>query len=293
MNTKEDDFTQSTIAIVGLGLMGGSLAYALKGKCKRVVGVDRDAETVEFALEQGAVEAASTDPGAILPQADSIILAIPVQSILDFIPRIPEFHPGEAFVMDMGSTKVDIISALSALPRNFDPVGGHPMCGKETSGIENAEPGMYQGAPFALTPLERTSQKARMLADEIVRAVGAVPIWLDPETHDTWVAATSHLPYLLAVALAGATPSEAAPLVGPGFQDVSRLAGSNSEMMADILATNREQVLQAVSRFRGKLEELEEGIQGGGKESLMKLLEEAAEHRDFLVGDHGNDEPEN
>ena len=164
------------------------------------------------------------------------------------------------------------------------------MCGKETSGFENADPGIYLDAPFALTPLERTSLKARNVAGTLVQAVGAVSIWLDPETHDTWVASTSHLPYLLAVALACTVPPEAAPLVGPGFRDVSRLAGSDREMMVDILTTNSEQVLKTVKRFRGRLEEIEEAIQGGGRAALMDLLERASRHRDFLIGNRGSDE---
>jgi prephenate dehydrogenase len=292
MNHKEDDFTQSTVAIVGLGLMGGSLAFALGGKCKRVIGVDQDAPTVDLALDRGAVDAASTDPELILPLADMIILALPVRAILNFIRRIPEFHPGEAVVMDLGSTKVDIVDAMAEMPKNFDPIGAHPMCGKETSGFENADSWIYRGAPFALTPLERTTEVARGLAETLVQSVEATPIWLDPETHDAWVASTSHFPYLLAVALVSAMPPEAAPLVGPGFHDVSRLAGSNAEMMVDILTTNSEQVLEVARRFSGKLEQLERAIQAGDRGSLIEVFEKAGQKRDLLVGDRGSDEPE-
>ena len=287
---KEDDFTQSRIAIVGLGLMGGSLALALQGRCKQVLGIDRDKATIALALERGAVDIAHTDPGVILPQADIIILALPVRVILETIQHLPQYHPGPAVVMDLGSTKVEILAAMSELPATFDPVGGHPMCGKETSGFKNADPKMYLDAPFALTPLERTSARARKVAEILVMAVGALPIWLDPEIHDTWVASTSHLPYLLAVALACTTPPEAAPLVGPGFRDVSRLAGSNREMMVDILTTNNEQVLKVVGRFRGWFGEIEDAIQAGDRAALMDLLERASHQRDFLIDNRGSDE---
>jgi len=284
---KEDDFAQSTVAIVGLGLMGGSLALALRGRCKQLLGTDRDQQTLDLALERGAVDAACIDPGISLPQADIIILALPVREILEMIQRLPEYHPGSAVVMDLGSTKVEILGAMSELPADFDPIGGHPMCGKETSGFENADPEMYLEAPFALTPLERTSPRARGIAERLVQVVGAVPIWLDPETHDTWVASTSHLPYLLAVALAGSTPPAAAPLVGPGFRD---LAGSDREMMVDILTTNSEQVLKTVNRFRGWLKEIEEAVQGADRAVLMDLLERASQQRDILIGNRGSDE---
>lgn len=293
MINKEDDFTQSTVAIVGLGLMGGSLALALSGKCKRLIGVDRDKETVDLALNVGLVDSASTDPRIILPQAEVIILALPVLSIHKFIRRLPELHPGPAVVMDLGSTKVEILDAMGELPKTFDPIGGHPMCGKETSGLVNAEPGLFSGAPFALTPLERTSPKARGISEALALAVGAIPIWIDPETHDNWVASTSHLPFLLAAALASSTPPQVAPLVGPGFRDVSRLAGSNKEMMVDILTTNSEHVLKALHRFQGKLEEVEEAIRAGDRECLTDLLEKAGQQRDFLVKDREDHEPGN
>lgn len=281
---KEDDFKQSTIAIVGLGLMGGSLALALRGRCKQLLGIDRDKATIDLAQERGAIDRAHTDPGVILPQADIIILALPVRSILEVIGQLPQYHPGPAVVMDLGSTKVEVLAAMSELPALFDPIGGHPMCGKETSGFVNADPGMYLESPFALTSLERTSPRARNIAETLVQAIGATPIWLDPEIHDTWVAATSHLPYLLAVALASTTPPEAAPLVGSGFRDVSRLAGSNREMMVDILTTNSEQVLEMAQRFRARLEEIEDAVRRGDRAVLTDLLEKASSQRDFLIG---------
>jgi prephenate dehydrogenase len=287
VKNKEDDFVQATVAIVGLGLMGGSLAFALKGKCTRVLGVDHDPRTIDLALEQGAVDDASTSPELLIPQADMIILALPVLEILDFIRHIPTLHPGGAVILDLGSTKAEIVNAMFRLPKAFEPIGGHPMCGKETSGFENADPRMYHEAPFALSPLERTSQNALSLAEMLVRAVGAVPIWLDPETHDAWVAATSHLPFLLASTLVSSVQFEDKPLVGPGFRDVSRLANSDPRMMVDILTTNREQVLKALSSFLAQLEYLKSAIEKGDSNQLMQILEKASQHRDFLVGERG------
>ena len=185
------------------------------------------------------------------------MLAAPVRAIIELIGQLPRHHSGNPIVIDLGSTKTEIARALDALPSRFDPLGGHPMCGKETGGLAHAEAALFQGAPFAWTPLPRTSVRARSLAEQITRAVGAHPLWLDPETHDTWVAATSHLPYLLATALALATPQEAAPLIGPGFRSTTRLAGSDSGIMLDILATNRKPVLKALTHFHQTLDRLE------------------------------------
>ena len=172
---------------------------------------------------------------------------------------------------------------MEKLPPKFDPLGGHPMCGKETSGLEQADPVMYQGAAFALTPLERTSPEARHLIEGMVQAVGARPIWLDPEIHDTWVATTSHLPYLMAVALVGATCLDAAPLVGPGYLGASRLAGSSPEMMVDILVSNRSIVVEALKEFQLQLDIFGKAVREGDREQLMVQLENACQKRQALL----------
>ena len=147
------------------------------------------------------------------------------------------------------------------------------MCGKETGGFASAEAGLFNGSPFAWCRLERSSERAIQLADEFTAVLGAYPLWLSPETHDRWVAATSHLPYLLAIALAAATPLEAAPLVGPGFHSAARLAGSPPEVMLDILLTNREQILVAAGRFQERLR------------TLIALLEGSTDSKDSGLSD--------
>jgi prephenate dehydrogenase len=286
----EDDFAKSSVAIIGLGLMGGSLAMALRGRCKQLLGIDRDLDTLEMALSKGIVDIADTDPGAILPQADVVVLAVPVSTILEMLPRMPEFHPGPAVVLDLGSTKAQIMNRMEGLPLEFDPVGGHPMCGKESSGLLHADPSIYQGAPFALSSLERTSPNARAMAETMVRSVGASPIWLDPQIHDTWVAFTSHLPYLMAASLVNATSSEAASMLGPGFLGASRLAGSDPEMMVDILVTNRANILDALKQFQLELDNLEQVVKEGDRESLITILDRVHRQRSKLIGGRGVDE---
>ncbi len=253
-------FATARVAIVGLGLMGGSLALALRGRCAALLGVDPDPRVTALALEQGMVDQAAQDPQALLPQADLVILAAPVRAILDLLAQLPLLHPGAPVVLDVGSTKRQVVAAMQALPERFDPLGGHPMCGKEHASIRYAEAGLYHQAPFALVRLERTTPHACALAEHLVAAVGARSLWLDAETHDRWVAATSHLPYLVANALAAATPLEARPLAGPGLRSTTRLAGSSLSMMGDILSTNQDQVLAALGCFRQALDEIEQAL---------------------------------
>ena len=272
--------SQTTVAIFGLGLMGGSLALGLRGKCAQIIGVDPDPETCHLALVNRVTDLAAPTPAG-LEQAGLVVLAAPVRGILTLIEQLPRLHPGSPVVLDLGSTKVEICAALDQLPARFDPMGGHPMCGKETSGLANADPAIFQGATFALTPLARTGEPARTLAGELAAALGARPLWLDAVTHDEWVAATSHLPYLLAAALALATPEEAAPLVGSGFRSTARLAGSNPSMMLDVLTTNREHVLHALTRFRFVLEQVENQLTSNAP-ALKATLTEAQTHRQRL-----------
>lgn len=253
-----DFLSPARVAIIGLGLMGGSLAMALRGRCAALLGIDPDPQVTALALAQGVVDQASQDPGKLLPQADLVILAAPVCAIIDLLAQLPFLHPGSPVVLDLGSTKRRVIEAMQALPERFDALGGHPMCGKEQASLKYAELGLYQHAPFALVRLPRTSGAACRLAEQLAQAIGARPLWLDAETHDRWVASTSHLPYLVANALAAATPLEARPLAGPGLRSTTRLAGSSLPMMSDILATNGDKVLAALAEFRRALDDIEQ-----------------------------------
>jgi len=276
------------IAILGLGLMGGSLAMALRGHCAALYGVDPDPDTVALALEKQIVDRAACEPAALLPTADVIVLAAPVRAILSELRRLPDLHPGQAVVFDLGSTKRRILEAMQALPARFDPIGGHPMCGKEKGSLANADAGLFRGAAFALTPLARTSPHARRLAQALALAVGARPLELDAETHDAWVGATSHLPFLVSNALAAAVPAEARPLVGPGLRSATRLAPSPSAMILDILTTNRDHILAAVANFRLRLDALESALQTGDDAGLQAALAEGAANYRRLTAEREN-----
>jgi prephenate dehydrogenase len=279
---------EARVAILGLGLMGGSLAMALRNHCAKLLGADPSPAAVALARKRNLVHRVVSNPEQILPQADIVILAAPVRVILDLIDQLPHLHPGRAIVLDIGSTKVEITRALAALPERFDPLGGHPMCGKETAGLENADPAIFQGAPFAFTPLPRTSQHACCLAEAIARAIGSHSLWLDPATHDEWVAATSHLPYLLSAALVLATPLQASSLAGPGFRSTSRLAASTTTMMVDVLSSNQVFILEALRRFRIQMDFLADSLSQTDLGALeKKLAEAAARHRQIISNPMG------
>jgi prephenate dehydrogenase len=188
-------------------------------------------------------------------------------------------------VIDIGSTKTDIVGAMEGLGAGYDPVGGHPICGREVQGIRHADPALYRNASFVLTPASHTTPRAIALGRELAEALGARPLELSAAEHDTLVASTSHLPHLVAVALAQTArrlPSASA-LVGPGFRDTSRLAASNLEMMTDILLTNREHVLQALEEYIHRLEALAQRVREGDEARLKVLLAEGRRARQELL----------
>ncbi len=275
----EDGFSlqNATVGIIGLGLMGGSLAMALAGKCAFRLGLDSQPTILEQARRRGIVDQIIEWPGGDhpmrLPPLDLIVLATPVPAIVDWLRRLPQSVAAPCVVLDLGSTKREIVQAMADLPAGFDPIGGHPICGKEKLGLEHADASLYQGAPFVLTPLERTTPQARSAADQVIQALGAHPLELTAEEHDRLLAFTSHLPFVLASALSQVTLPEAALLIGPGFRSTARLAGTPASMMAGVLRSNRDYLLQALGRFRQALDALEMALQDETPNVLESVLE--------------------
>jgi prephenate dehydrogenase len=273
------------VAVVGLGLMGGSLAGALRGRCRSVVGVTRREETIETALARGLMDRGTTDLARGVCEVDAVVLATPVRVILRQLAEIGPLLPEGCLLMDLGSTKAQIVARMAQLPDHVQPLGGHPMCGREVSGIEAADPALYQGGTFILTPLPRTSEAALALGRALVEAVGACPLVLEPERQDYLVATVSHLPYLLACALvstADATTSAdpaAWEIVAGGFRDTSRVAGSDVTMMVDILLTNRAEVLKALDVYQAQLHNLTRLVEAGDEDELRNVLSIVREKR--------------
>ena len=277
----EDGFAlqNCTVGILGLGLMGGSLALALQGHCTRLIGFDSDPATLELARVKNIVDQADnlglSGAEAQTKRLDILILATPVSAILDILQQLPSLIPYPCIIMDIGSTKSEIIKAMSALPESFDPIGGHPICGKEKLGLENADPNLFRGTPFVLTTLERTTQRAKSAAQQIIAIVGAKYIEMDAEDHDRILASTSHLPFLISSALIQSTPPEFSALIGTGFRSTSRLAGTPSHMMMGVLKSNRENILNSIQQYFRSLHEMELALQSEDYAELEMLLNQS------------------
>lgn len=264
------------LLVVGLGLVGGSAAMALRrrGLFREVSGHDVSAEARERAVRAGAVDEAVASPEAALERADVVVLAVPVEALLEWLSRWGGRLARGTVVVDVGSTKRRVVRAMEEhLPEGVEAVGAHPMAGSEESGIGAARPDLFHGARWALVETGRTGDRGREVAEAIVEAVDGRGLWTSADGHDRAVASTSHLPYVLSAALAlhlddRSTERPVRELLGPGGRDMLRLAGSDPRVISGILATNWPEVRDEVERFTDRLRalvrELEEAAAGSG-----------------------------
>lgn len=272
------------VCIVGLGLMGGSLAMALKDQVAGISGIDVNPKSRDQAVAWGIAGQVSDDL-KLAGKADLVVLATPVRTMIGQIGELAEILKPGATVVDLGSVKAPVVEAMNALPEGIGAVAGHPMCGKEVSGLEHADAALFHKARFVLCRTERTTLEARKIAGELVEAVGAELIEMGAVQHDRVAAGTSHLPYLLSAALVLTTGMQAAHdeavwmLAASGFRDTSRLAGSDPAMMRDILLSNREKVLDRISQAQEQLSQIAELIASDDGDALLRLLCEAQNFR--------------
>jgi prephenate dehydrogenase len=203
------------------------------------------------------------------------------------LPLVGRSAKPDTLVLDLGSSKSQICAAMAELPAGLQPVGGHPMCGKEVAGFAAADGQVFRGRPFVLCPLPRTASEALERALRLVQSTGALPIVLDPSQHDRAVAGVSHLPYAAAAALVNCVAAADDPiawsLASSGFRDTSRLAASDVEMMLDILLTNREAVVDWLKEYAVHVDQLRSALTVGDEPSLRELLAAAQRKRRSLV----------
>lgn len=309
------------ITIAGCGLIGGSLGSALRssGFQGKIAGCDRP-EVLDKALRLGAIDSAEPALESAVQDADLIVLATPISSILALLPLVARNAPAHALITDTGSTKAEIVAAAKALfgasaAQRF--LAGHPIAGKERSGIEQADPYLFRGAKWVFTPIECPPQQTQpRLPDqdgncptlrgeecgarpgvyasplqtewvELIRALGALPVCMRPEEHDVMLAFTSHLPQLLSIALANTVLDELRPEAndggysripyGGGLRDMTRLAKSDPLMWRDILATNSENIRRALQELQRQISSLSSALSEENLDEIQQAFRTAAQ----------------
>jgi prephenate dehydrogenase len=269
------------VAIVGVGLIGGSLGMALRERrlAQAVIGIGRNPETLQKALRLGAIDEAAIDLATGVQNADLIVLATPIGQILADLERLSTLLSPGAVITDVGSTKGEIARAGDRLISSGAFVPGHPMAGSERSGVEAARADLFMEATWALTPTPITNPDALQRVRHLAQAVGARTIVLDPDAHDRAVAVTSHLPHVLAYALAAlaGAESEESPhlfdLAAGSFAGATRVAASSPELWRDIALSNREALLRSLHAYRISLAETEAAIESGDADALLTLFQ--------------------
>ncbi len=271
-------------AIIGVGLIGGSLGLAIneRGLAGRVCGVDVNEENLVMAQAAGAIHEAAGLREAVAG-ADMVFLATPVGTMPQIMRDISNFLQPGAVVTDVGSTKKRVVKQAEALLGGRF-VGGHPMAGAETAGFRGADPYLFENAYYLLTPTSRTDLVALQRVRGVVNALGAVIMEMPPEEHDLVTAAISHLPHFVAASLVNAVAgmpvgSKAMALAAGGFRDTTRIAAGNPAMWRDIFLSNRERVLEVLASFRKTVAEMESALRRRDGTQLAALLSRASRIR--------------
>ena len=273
------------LGLIGCGLMGGSFALAMKraGLVKRVVGYSKSPSTTELACRMGVIDVEAPSALLAVSGADIVLIAVPVAASEATFKSIKHLVTPQMLIMDVGSTKRDVIDAgRRALREQIGSfVPAHPIAGKEVSGVEHADADLYSGRQVILTPIERTLTVQLQKAVDVWSALGCRVVQMSPESHDAAFAAVSHLPHLISFALMNAISGQPQgkdylSLAGPGFRDFTRIAASDAKVWRDIMISNREELLAQTKIFQRNLQALELMISSGNGDALEGLIEQAS-----------------
>ena len=272
-----------TVAIIGVGLIGGSIGLALRARdlARTIVGVGRDLERLADAKVRGIVDVVTTNLAEGVANADVVVVCTPPARIAADCLEAAKFGPESILVTDAGSTKARIVALVEAEPRGrFTFVAAHPIAGSERKGASAAQANLFENQACVLTPTARTPLDRLDRAHSFWKSLGCRILETDPESHDTALAFTSHLPHATAAALAGTVPEEMLAMCGGAYRDGTRVAGSDPMLWTEIFLENREPVLAALEGFEIRLSAFRAALLAGDAASLFRWWTEAKCARD-------------
>lgn len=252
------------VAIIGVGLIGGSFGMALKKRrlAREIVGIGRSVERLQRAVDLLAIDRFSTDLSTGVADADLVYVATPVGMEVEFIRQIASMVKPGCVITDAGSTKKEIVSVVEeSIPDSSRFVGGHPMAGSEQTGVEAGNPDLFVGATYVLTPTDRTDPQALNLVHGLAEGIGSKVITITPEAHDRCAAVISHLPHIIAAAMVDLAKNQSLEepqvfeMIAGSFRDMTRVAASSPDLWRDICKTNTEEIKRSAEAFKGILDE--------------------------------------
>jgi len=276
------------VCIIGVGLLGGSIGLALHRKrlAKCVVGVGRTVTKLETAIQRGAIDEATDDILVGAKNADLVIACVPVKSIVDSLAVAATVAKPDAILTDVGSTKQSIVRAAAGRLSDAQFVGSHPIAGGHHSGVEHAVGNLLDGAVVVITPSEATCPDLIARISQFWEAMGSRVCQLSPSEHDEALAISSHLPHMVASSLANATPTELIPLVGKGWMDSTRIAGSNPQLWRQILEENQGPALHAMKKFATICSAWVEALEHSDFDRVEELLQSGKATREAVASRH-------
>lgn len=269
------------VVIVGVGLLGGSLGMALRerGLANQIIGFGRNQGRLQKAIEMGAIDSAGTDLRECTTDADLVVVCTPVQRVVDLVREASPNMAEQGLITDVGSTKAAIVEQLEDCSAFC---GSHPLAGSERSGVEYARSDLFAGRTCVITPAGQSSDALIKRTLGLWSSVGANVVKMDAREHDAAIAVTSHLPHVIASALAAATPESLLPLAATGWQDTTRVASGSVEMWTQIIEENRDPVLAALEGFGQQIERWRAAIRDENREQLQSLLLAGKKIRDTV-----------
>ncbi len=272
----------NTVAIYGVGLIGGSIGMALRKRelADRVVGIGRNAERLQRAVDLGAIHEFVTDPSQS-PTPDLVVLCAPVQLLVEHCQAIASHFP-DALITDAGSTKEKVVADVEATVPNAKFVGSHPLAGSDKSGAEYGNADLYHDRLVILTPTSSTLKTNTAHVEQFWESLGAKTVTMDPKLHDQALAITSHVPHIIASSLAATTPEEHLDLIAGGWRDTTRIAAADVELWTQILQENSQNVLESLQQVRSNIQEFETALAENNRDTLTRLLAAGKQRRDAL-----------
>ncbi|MFO1042992.1 MAG: prephenate dehydrogenase/arogenate dehydrogenase family protein [Planctomycetaceae bacterium] len=272
---------ENTVVIVGVGLIGGSLAAALRSRkvARHVIGVGRDAVRLERARVAGLIDEVSTDVASVAARADVIVFCTPVDRVAEGVRQAARTARPDTLMTDAGSVKQPICDAVADIV-NF--VGAHPIAGSHRQGFEAADAQLYEGRLCVLTPLESSPKLMVRRLDRLWKGVGMRTTQMSPSEHDQALAMTSHLPHLVAAALAQTLAVENRPLTGTGFRDTTRIAAGDPQLWTGILMQNAQHVAAGIEAVQHQLQKYQAALRDGNTDQILNLLKDGQQQRAAL-----------
>lgn len=273
------------VAIVGVGLIGGSIGLALRERrlAGEVIGIGRRAESLRRAKAVGAVSQTTDDLAAGVREADVVVVCTPMDAIAGHVRQAAEACRAGTLITDAGSTKASIVRELNgSLPKGAVFVGSHPLAGSEKNGPDYARADLLEGRVVVVTPTKKSRPADVERAADFWSSLGATVLMMSPAEHDRALATTSHLPHTVAAALARVTPREDLPLTAGGWRDSTRIAAGDAKLWTQILLNNRDNILKSLGRFEKSVAAFRSALERNDSRRLNKLLQEAKHLRDAL-----------